>query len=134
MAIFLISLEGEHPFHKTNRPMRARAFTWSIIRGQRKNEGNLNFKLIDYWALKGDKYGKRHCKPVTLLVCELLRVIYSQVKVLVTRKSSKLPSFWPLTPERKVQLTWSWSHFVGLIDPQPLKPFGKPSHVNRILL
>ncbi len=33
------------------------AFTEHVIRGHRKNEGNLNFKLIDYEAPEGYKYG-----------------------------------------------------------------------------
>ena len=53
--------------------------------------------------------------------------------VLVTAKSSNLPSFLTLTPERKVQSTCAWSHFVGLIEPNLLKPFGKVSTVITIL-
>ena len=56
--------------------MCARARFYMAISGARgKSEGNLNFKLIDYGALEGYKYAKIHCYPVTLLVCELLRVI-----------------------------------------------------------
>ena len=53
--------------------------------------------------------------------------------VLVTAKSSSLPSFLTLTPERKVQSTCVWSHFVGLIEPQLLIGLGTLPHVCMIL-
>ena len=66
------------------------------------------------------------------MVEELLRVIYTLVKEMSHPKSPNLPSFWPLTPERKVRLTCAWSHFVGLIEFYLLEPFGKLPNMNRI--
>ena len=47
------------------------------------------------------------------MVVELLREIYTLVKEMSHPKPPNLPSFWPLTPERKV--TFCWSHRV--LDP-----------------
>ena len=66
------------------------------------------------------------------MVEELLRVIYTLVKEMSHPKRPNLPSFWPLTPERKVRLTCAWSHFVGLIEFHLLEPFGKLPNINRI--
>ena len=66
------------------------------------------------------------------MVEELLRVIYTLVKEMSHPKCPNLPSFWPLTPERKVRLTCAWSHFVGLIEFYLLEPFGKLPNMNRI--
>ena len=52
--------------------------------------------------------------------------------VLVTAKNTNLPSFLALTPERKVQLTCAWSHFVGLIELQILICLGTLKHVSMI--
>ena len=53
--------------------------------------------------------------------------------VLVSAKNPNLPSFLDLTPERKVQLTYVWSHFLGLIEPQFLIYLGTIPHVSMIL-
>ena len=53
--------------------------------------------------------------------------------VLVTAKSPNLPSLWALNPERRVQLTCAWSHFVGLMKPQLLIFLGTLPHVSMIL-
>ena len=66
------------------------------------------------------------------MVEELLRVIYTLVKEISHQKPPNLPSFWPLTPERKVRLTCAWSHFVRLIEFYLLEPFGKLANMNRI--
>ena len=66
------------------------------------------------------------------MVEELLRVIYTLVKEMSHPKCPNLPSFWPLTRERKVRLTFAWSHFVGLIEFYLLEPFGKLPNMNRI--
>ena len=50
-------------------------------------------------CVENDRIGQ--INPFSLLLVQL-RVIYSPVKVHVTLK---LPSFWPLTPERKVRVT-----------------------------
>ena len=52
--------------------------------------------------------------------------------VLVTAKNKNLPSFFALTPERKVQLTFAWSHFVGLIEQQILICLETLKHVSMI--
>ena len=67
--------------------------------------------------------------PIHFSLPEILRVICSYVRVLLTTKSSNLPSFWALTSECKVQSTCAWSHIVGLKEPHLLKPFGKLSNL-----
>ena len=57
----------------------------------------------------------------------------SLLQINVTPKTPNLPSFWALSRERKVQLTCSWSHFVGLIETQPMEPFAKFSNAIKIL-
>ena len=52
--------------------------------------------------------------------------------VLVTAKNTNLPSFLALTPERKVQLTCAWPHFVGLIELQILICLGTLKHVSML--
>jgi hypothetical protein len=49
--------------------------------------------------------------------------------VLVTAKKPNLPSFFTLSLERKVRLTCSWSHFVGLIEPEILDAFAKHQYI-----
>ena len=44
-----------------------------------------------------------------------------------------IASFLTLTPERKVQSTCAWSHFVGLIEPQILMGLGTLPHASLIL-
>ena len=96
---------------------------------------NFDFESTNSWPQNDYTTGAHHLKHPgpSILVREILRVIYSYVRVLVTTKSSNLPSFWALTPERKVQLICAWSYIVGLTAPHLLKPIGKLSNLITIL-
>ena len=78
-----------------------RALLQDIISAWSKREGNFDFQSCDSWPQNYHKFDKQHWESLSCLLLDLLRVIFRNSR----SSSPNLPSFWPLSPERKVRLT-----------------------------
>ena len=83
--------------------------------------------------LKGLENNKPSTKSLFSITGEISRVMYTPERNISQQKLPNLSPFWDLTPECKVRLPWPWSHFVGLLKPQPLNSIRMLPKAIRIL-
>ena len=88
---------------RARRARRARL--QDIFLAWSKSEGNFDFEPSDSWPQNYKKVGNRHQESLSSLLLDLLRVIFRIPMSLSHPEPPNLPSFWPLSPKRKVRST-----------------------------